>query len=63
MPVRLGLGGHDEGGELAEGRALLADVVDALARVGARVRVRAGVGVRVRVRASGGVRGGGEGYG
>ena len=28
MPVRLGLGGHDEGGELAEGGALLADVVD-----------------------------------
>ena len=46
--MRLGLGGHDEGGELAEGRALLPDVVDALARVGATVRARAGVGVRVR---------------
>ena len=63
VPVRLGLGGHDEGGELAERLALLADVGDALVRVGVRVRVRAGVGVRVRVRASGGVRGWGEGCG
>ena len=40
VPVQLSLGGHDEGGELAEGLALTADVVDAL------VRVRVGVGVK-----------------
>ena len=51
VPVQLGLGGHDEGGELAEGLALIADVVDAL------VRVRAGVGMRVRVRVRVRVRG------
>ena len=34
VPVQLGLVGHDEGGELAEGLALTADVVDALVTVG-----------------------------
>ena len=51
VPVQLGLGGHDEGGELAEGLALIADVVDAL------VRVRAGIGMRMRVRVRVRVRG------